>query len=382
MPINYLEIQAQVKEYCMRARHIFQAHGQQTEKALELLRRCAHDFDNGLLPENSLLSSPHPKYRCARPAEHKMDACFKCHPLGPYALVAADGSQITSNHHDALPISLINIAGVSYQPGSGDAPQINVRSEFIRDEADAISLKFIPDDQVNLARDVAEAGLLADWSAQDALPLVALCDGTLELFHEPRTGAIHEQLFNDYLNKLTSINQAGKILGGYIDKPRARLVLRMLEILYSPSSSPDLDELTDTDLFSRILAPGCRSAIFRLNSPSSPFFTDSISLFFFYLNVGRPNNPWIVRVETLQATAGQPDQLLLLQQALLDQCKLMSNRPYPYILHRAHEEAVVSFAEKEELTQTLVQSLQASGVVFGEKSYKLDAKELGKRTRL
>jgi len=60
----------------------------------------------------------------------------------------------------------------------------------------------------------------------------------------------------------------------------------------------------------------------------------------------------------------------------------MGSQPYPYILHRAHEEAVVHFDEKEKLTSLLSFLLQQSGVEIGSRSYKSSAKELQKRTRM
>ena len=79
--------------------------------------------------------------------------------------------------------------------------------------------------------------------------------------------------------------------------------------------------------------------------------------------------------------AGNKHALALLQQAILDQCRLMGQRPYPYLLHRAHEEALVSNQEKDGLISRLAHELGKLGMEMGAKSHKLNAKELQSRKR-
>ena len=382
MPINYLNLQPQIKDYCEQAKSIYKSRAQKIDQTLDLLHRCADEIASGALEDVPALTSPHAKSRCARPNNERIDQSYGLINKEQYALLASDGSQITSNHHDALPVSLINISGIFYQPNSGKAPEIQTSSEFIRNTKNDIVLEIIPEDKVNLIRDVAEAGILANYHSESDLPIIAISDGPLELFHEPRTSADHQRLFQEYLKTLQKIHQAGRILGGYIDKPRADLVIHMLEIIYKSDSGLDLSNISDADIFSHILEPGSRSAIFQLNSPSSSNYTGPLALQFFYLNVGRKDKPWIVRVEINRWTADNMVSVGLLHQALLDQCRLMGSQPYPYILHRAHEEAVVHFDEKEKLTSLLSFLLQQSGVEIGSRSYKSSAKELQKRTRM
>ena len=382
MPINYLNLQPQIKDYCEQAKSIYKSRTHKIDQALDLLHRCADEITSGALQDVSTLTSPHAKSRCARPNNERIDQSYGLINKEQYVLLASDGSQITSNHHDALPISLINISGIFYQPNSGKAPEIQTFSEFVRNTEKDIVLEMIPEDQVYMIRSVAEAGMLANWHSESDLPIIAISDGPLELFHEPRTSADHQHLFQEYLGTLQKIHQAGRILGGYIDKPRADLVIRMLEIIYKSGSELDLSNISDADIFSRLLKPGSPSAIFQLNSPSSNYYTGPLAIQFFYLNVGRKDKPWIVRIEINRWTADDIVSVCLLHQALLGQCHLMGSQPYPYILHRAHEEAVVHFDEKEKLTSLLSFLLQQSGVEIGSRSYKSSAKELQKRTRM
>ena len=382
MPINYLSIQSQLNDYCEQAILTYKDRGQKIDVALKLLHRCADEVIAGTYQDNPSLESPHPMSRCARPDREHVDQEYTLGKTSPYVLLASDGSQIISSHHDALPISLVNIAGIYYQPNSGTAPEIKVISEFVRDDKNNIDLDMIPEDQVNMIRDVAEASVIANWDPDTKLPVLAIGDGPLELFHEPRANASNQQLFQEYLGIIQKTHQSGKILGGYIDKPRVDLVVRMLEILYKTEPGLDLTGITDADIFFCILEPGSRSAVFQLNSPSSVYYTGPLALQFFYLNVGRVDKPWIVRVEITKWTADRPDNVQLLHQALLDQCGLMGSQPYPYLLHRAHEEAVVHMDEKEKLTARLTFLILQAGGQVGDRSYKLSAKELTKRTRM
>jgi len=70
-----------------------------------------------------------------------------------------------------------------------------------------------------------------------------------------------------------------------------------------------------------------------------------------------------------------------LHAVLVHQCRMMGSRPYPYLLHRAHEAAVVSLQEKEQVTQMIALELRKRGVIVGEQSYKQAAKDSAARTR-
>jgi hypothetical protein len=66
---------------------------------------------------------------------------------------------------------------------------------------------------------------------------------------------------------------------------------------------------------------------------------------------------------------------------LINQCRMMGNQPYPYLLHRAHEAAVVSLEEADQVTQMIALEIRARGLDVGEAGYKQAAKELSGRMR-
>jgi NurA-like 5'-3' nuclease len=97
--------------------------------------------------------------------------------------------------------------------------------------------------------------------------------------------------------------------------------------------------------------------------------------------VGSDKHPWIVRVEIPAWVADDKEKVNLLQAALLEQCEIMGAKPYPYLLHRAHETAVVKLEEKQQIEQMLMQELRSQDEKVEEGSYKQSAKDLKGRTR-
>ncbi len=138
--------------------------------------------------------------------------------------------------------------------------------------------------------------------------------------------------------------------------------------------------VTDRWLYS-FLPGGHRSAVFGLQSGSRSHYTGDLALHFFYLNVGETQHPWLVRVEIPGWVAADTGKLDLLHTALLEQCKIMGAKPYPYILHRAHEIAVVKFDEKQQVEQMLELELRTAGSEMDAESNKQSAKNLKGRSR-
>jgi hypothetical protein len=121
--------------------------------------------------------------------------------------------------------------------------------------------------------------------------------------------------------------------------------------------------------------------VFGLQSGSRAHYTGDLGLHFFYLNVGAQGHPWLVRVEIPAWVAHDDEKLNLLHTTLLEQCRIMGARPYPYILHRAHEIAVVRFEEKHQVEQMLDVELRHAGSEIEAGSYKQSAKDLPGRGR-
>ena len=89
-----------------------------------------------------------------------------------------------------------------------------------------------------------------------------------------------------------------------------------------------------------------------------------------------------MRVEVPAWVAEDKKLLNDLHAVLVDQCQAISNRPYPYLLHRAHETAVVTRDEKEQVDTMISLELRNRGLKPGFKSGKQYHKDLEGRTRI
>jgi hypothetical protein len=223
---------------------------------------------------------------------------------------------------------------------------------------------------------------------QEDQTVLTLTDGPLELFREGRETAEYQNLLADYLNILAEMAQNAVLTVGYVDKPRSDLLICTLELTILPEDRlseagriRQLPGITDADLFSRVLQPQQRSAIFRLNSSSGKRFQGPLAIHFFYLNIGREGKPQIARVEIPAWVLRNPENIDLIHHHLLDQCQIMGVKAYPYILHRAHEIALVSYQERQHLLGMLQQTLLSQGLEPGDKSSKQYHKDLSGKTR-
>jgi hypothetical protein len=383
MPLNYLQLQPQIKQYSHRAVLNRQDLDSKLQIALNLLHACGRQHAEFQSTLNDKITNRHRSDRSALLSNELADSAFNsAGPVSNYVLITSDGSQIIPSPHDALPVALINTSRLCFLPGSGLAPTVDVFTQFITDANGQIELRDVNEDLINLKRDVEEVRILAEWQNDSGSPVIALCDGPLELFHQPRSESDFARAFDMYQAALGVLHGKGAIIAGYTDRQRAPLVTKLIEFINEENQQVNLDGLDDLALFSEVLKPGQRSAIFALWSSSSQKYTGDLALHFFYLNTGSEKFPWIARVEIPTWVAVDPEQVSLLQFALLEQCRLMGTRPYPYLLHRAHEEAVVHFDEKEQLVARLALELQRRGLGLSAQSNKLSAKELQSRTRM
>jgi hypothetical protein len=248
---------------------------------------------------------------------------------------------------------------------------------------------FFSDSQVALQRDVAERKKLLQIAKKYSGTIIALTEGQLELWGavDSDNSKDFEKSLQDYLDALKEMESQKVITSGYVDKPGANWVIRMLEIATIPQDElPNLKKYhpflgaTDLWLFSQILGKHERSAIFKLQAKSAEKYTGSISIHFFYINVGDEKKPKIARVDIPLWIVNDKDALNNLHGALIEQAKIMGNEPFPYLLHRAHEIAVVTHKEKEEIDQMLAIEIRNNGGEVGEKSGKQSAKDLKGRT--
>ena len=392
MPVNFPQIQQQVRLMGADALRTRQALRQKHEQALYLL--AAADADPDALQrriEQAYALNQH--LRCAAPTDEPLRSIHLLPELpGPFTLLAADGSQVNPDRHAPVEFCVINLGAFRMQPGQGVTPREITQSELLYKEEDLYTPQGrITEEIVALRRDLLERRLLAELARQESGPVVALTDGPMELFRKPEASALYSGLMDQFIAALHELNDLGTISAGYVDKPAADLVVRMLELLLLPEA--DLRQagqqrpllgVTDAGLFSESLPSGARTAVFSIKSRSTEnVFHGPLALHFFYLNVSpEGRKPWLARVEVPRWVAEDPDKLDTLHAALIQQCRTLGGRAYPYALHRAHEVAVIQMDEKNQLISLIQAELNRNGIEIGEESHKQSTKDIsGTRTR-
>jgi hypothetical protein len=392
MPINYLEVRSQVKEMG----EVLRDAASETQDQLLQVRELLLQYTDQAARINQTvnLARDHRKsIRCALPFKETLTIIHE-EPdvtVPTMHLLAGDGSQIFPDRHDVTEFGLVNVGIIHMILGDSTAPTVTRASRLLYPGLGGAAYEDITEDLVSFLRDVDERVLLGERLKQvrmdyaeahhgEMLPAMLLVDGPLELFGEPRNERRYKSEYEHYFRSLGLIQQRQGSIAGYIDKPRSALLVRTLELM---ETSQDLltdghqepprmfPQVTDIGLFSDRLKPGQRTAVFQLASSGADDFQrfdPAMRLFFFYINVGyyqRDGTSMNVfaRVEIPGWVADAGELVALLHKILLQQCRALGTHPYPYLLHRAHEIAIVKHMEKDEVSRLITAELMSKGVV-------------------
>ncbi len=393
MPINYQQTYERIKEIGAGSKE----RRKKKEEAQAEARRLLALYDSELDLLRSKVDSAKAadaNIRCAYPLDEPLASSHPApDPVSQATLIAADGSQINPDRHAAVQFGLVNVGAIMMKMNSGETPEVFTETDLMF--GDDLMPNGIPlsDGMVALKRDLAERALLDSLSKKLKGSVVTFTDGPIELWGAKGEDAnAYSDFVNKYLTILSRLQSRGVTTAGYVDKPSADLVVRLLEIASADNEQiKNLREFhplrgaSDRWLFGErenpLLPPGHRSAVFKLQSSSDKNYKGVLELHFFYLNVGTDGHPWPVRVEVPKWVVDDKEKLDLLHAVLIQQCRMMGNKPYPYLLHRAHETAVVKNEEKQQIEQMLSMELRRNNEDTDEGSNKQSAKDLKGRTR-
>jgi hypothetical protein len=394
MTINYQQVQAQIQTFADDAPIRIQQLIEQQAQAAELLNNPNLDLSQLSQKVDAILKSYDPNLRCALPAKaadgelNALNARYSL-PMLPSntTVLAADGSQIIPDRHAAVYFGMINVGAIQMEVSSSQPPQTTTKSMIFYDD----ELYELNEASLALRRDLNEREILAQLADGVSPPVITFTDGPMELWGAkdgPGSSEFSKSL-DTYLGVLEKLQGLQIVTAGYVDRPAANLVLRLLEIALLPQNRLEeiqkgffpLRGVQDIDLFGNLLQPGERSSVFKILSRSAQNYRAGLALHFFYLNVGSNGYPWPVRVEIPAWVAQNPAMLDGLHATLIDQCRIMGQRSYPYALHRAHELAVVTMDDKQQVIQMILSELQRRGIPPRMISHKQSAKNLHGRTR-
>lgn len=391
MPVNFYKVQDQVRALGELA----PARQKEKRELVQLAQKHLDHYAGALdLLQDKVdhiveLFAPH--LRCARPVTEHLNARFPLPPLPPQAMVlAADGSQIAPDRHAPVEYCLVNVGAICMHLGTDEPAKITIESHLMYDQELQTPNGTITEARLALERDLQERGILLRLAQQSSVrPMITFTDGPMELWgsveHESQTN--FKQSLAKYLDVLVALSRLGVITAGYIDKPSANPVVRLLEaVTLEEALLPEIAKLfplrgvTDITLYRERLQPGERSAIFAMQSQAGREYHGALAIHFFYLNVGRQGHPDLARVEIPAWVAQDSSSVDLLHAVLVSQCRAMGSISYPYLLHRAHETALVSLAEQEQVSGMIALELRQRGVEVGDFSQKQAMKNLSGRT--
>ncbi|MBI3164002.1 MAG: DNA double-strand break repair nuclease NurA [Chloroflexi bacterium] len=396
MPINYQEIYTQIKQVGLGAKERRKKKEDAQEQAKSLLETHSSNLDF-LRSKVDSAKTADANIRCAVPLDEALASSYPMpDSVTQSTLIAADGSQAIADRHSPVQFCVINVGGIVMKPNSGETPAVDVESELFY--GDAIEENGLTTDGgVALRRDLAERSVIEKMSKGMKGSIVSFTDGTLEIFRakDIDNANMYRTTVEKYISVLLRLQERGIISAGYIDKPSSSLVVKLLELtqitipeeMEKLRNAPPLKYVTDRWLFGynnklfQLLPPGHRSAVFKIQSNAEKTYKGGLELHFFYLNVGTEGHPWPVRVEIPRWVVDDKKQLDLLHAVLVEQCRMMGSKPYPYLLHRAHETAVVKNEEKQQIEQMLSLELIRNSEDVDEGSNKQSAKDLKGRTR-
>jgi hypothetical protein len=369
---------------------------------LSELRRTARellvDADQvraGLQEKVARAARLNPNLICAVPAAEPIHASYPLPPPPERAtIIAADGSQIYLDRHSAVEYALVNVGAIWMERGSSEPPRWEIQSKLLYDEQLYTENGRITERLVALMRDLEERNLLARLAANLEPPVITITDGPLEVWGAREGSGIEREIgrvFEEYLASLKRLHTLGVSTAGYVDKPGSDLIIRLLEIhaldekdlRMAGRDFRPLQGIIDAGLLGEILGPYERSAIFRIQSVTAAKYTEELALHFFYLNLGQSpsGKPFIARVEIPAWVAEDGGMVSNLHALLVEQSKSLGARPYPYLLHRSHETALVTRDEKEQIDAMIAMELHRMVAPPGDPSNKSAAKAVSGRRR-
>ena len=391
MALNFQQVVDKIMTIGAGTRERQEALAQRRAQARSLLDDWA-DKPAELTAKVERARTADPSLRCALPPAGRLDdSAPEPGAQGPVTLLAADGSQVAPDRHASLLFSLVNVGAVVQRTGSGAAPEVFTDSTLLYADELYTPAGMLTEEAVEQQRDLAERRMLLDLAPRFPAPQIALTDGPVELWGaKGAEGEGYRHNLELHKSILSQLQARGVTVAGYVDKPGADLVVRTLEVatladdqIKDVRTLRPLRGVSDRWLFGEggLLPAGSRSAVFGLQSSSRLHYNGDLALHFFYLNVGDARHPALVRVEVPRWVAEDATGLDRLHVALLEQCRILGARPYPYLLHRAHETAVVKFDEKRQVEQLLALELRRNGGEVEDPSAKQSAKDLAGRTR-
>ncbi len=390
MPINYAQVQDSLEDYTRKVKNREDQRDEVENLLWEQLEQQSWDIE-GIKTRLDAAAIFAKSLYCAKPVNEEL--LFHKSPgklPQNYTLIAADGSQIAPNRHKALEYCIINVGLICAEMGSAREPSVEIQSTLLDyDQLVTEDGFLIGEQQVSLLRDRAERQALAEFSRNKGKPVITMTDGLLDIYQRLEKPEEQLKLQQEVLSLHRTMEALGVITVGYIDKPGSELIGRLFDILgkndeeliHYNDKNRDLRGVSDARLFRRLLTqPGERSAVFEAFSKSRDKQAPRLVVHFFFLNIGEENSPYLARVEFPAWVSARPELVDLLHAVVYADTQVIAGHPYPYLLLRAHELAIINFAEHTDVEAMLIEKFEEEGLHIGQISNKQYGKDqVGRR---
>jgi hypothetical protein len=307
-----------------------------------------------------------------------------------FCVVGVDGSHIDVSRHIPAHCYLINIGGMALRYGSKPGAHVFSTPHLYADENElVIRDRFAPYREETISgalldakRAVEELRGLLDTLRElpsDA-PALGLIDGSLILFgmHRHPNFVVRHLVDEGYVDVLDEIKRMASVrtvaIASYISLPRSVEVVNALRVSVCPYPVPNCDRecgterrearpceiqvggILDRELLGNTLDLGERSGVFESNADIVRNHYGGHGVRFFYVRteeeVGRVEVPdWVATDEAL---------LGLVHSLVVEQCRLGPG--YPVALKEAHEQAVVTGADRQYFVDMVADALEQQGL--------------------
>ncbi|TFG72960.1 MAG: DNA double-strand break repair nuclease NurA [Anaerolineales bacterium] len=306
---------------------------------------------------------------------HPLDETFAVPATRPESvtLIGVDGSQIFPDRHGAVLYYLIQCGALIFRyNGSLPEPQSTERLYFEDELLFDRRGYLISNDAIGIQRTAQEMLFAAHLCALERknhpqAGIFSIIDGPLLWPYLERGHHITPE-FEAYLSGLTEIRQNAVTPAGYVDRPGGKWFLNLLWINQLPNEEPitnvecPLHTLTDARLMEIILAPGDRTAWYKRHSETQKKHARAgHEIWFCYINLGEVESPSIARIELPFWFAHEETGIRTLHNALRHQAQVLNG--YPYVLARAHEQALVTIQDKAALDMLLQRIIMEQGIM-------------------
>jgi hypothetical protein len=396
LSLDLSKVATQVNGMISRLKDARQERQQRLQFALGTLRNPAIDLDD----LQRKIAASRTTWLVADLVEG-LDHHYRALPTpAEFTVMASDGSHIDVDRHRSTRCYLINIGSVVINYGSEPGAALSSTPCLYSSDEDLVITppgggreQVVEGALLGIKRAIEECRHLADLATE--LPVgstgLALLDGTLilwglEAYPEFVTEALLTSDLLHCLDDMKRLNTDRRLpLASYISFPRSTDVVNVLRVAICPHQPPDCDRccppgqardceavagVRDRELFMKLLESGERSALFISPSKIVKERYGEHRVYFFYLKVDEE----IARVEVPQWVARNDDLLSLTHSLVYDQCR--RGHGYPVALSEAHEQAVVTGADRDNFWELVESTLVAEHLPSSG-----SAKSLSKRTR-